>query len=143
MISFLIFFAAAHAKAYDLGAAAKFIDGVNADWIPALQAHDADRAVRAMADDVVFVTAKGRVMSGRATVADALRKRFGMGSEITGGFIHRRSLAEANGVLIEWGDAEMASRTVAGKMTTTNQTYLTIWRLSQTGEWQIVRNLNF
>lgn len=126
----------------DLAAAARFVDAVNADWIPAMRARDAERVARPYAEDAVFVTRANHVIVGRSAIAGLFRKSFTGGSRVVSGAIHRRALEEANGFLIEWGDAELTVLTAAGKEVRSSSTYLTVWRPKADGSWEIVRNLN-
>jgi uncharacterized protein (TIGR02246 family) len=138
--------APAHAAtpAEEIASARPIIEAANADWVPAMQAHDAARIAAAYAKDGVFVLPDGRVLSGRAAIEAAMKARFMPGVTFPGGGLHQDGLAYAEGGLIfEWGHGGITSRDALGQGHTSEGPYLTVWKRGATGRWEIIRNMAF
>ena len=150
MIRVLIVSAAAFAFALpavaaDVPAAARAVMArANADWLPAMQAKDAQRIAEPYAEDGVFVLPNGQTIVGRKTIAEFYARQLGAGRRIVKGGIHTDGVgAAADGLVIEWGHGGATSLDAAGKETTTNGPYMTVWKKGADGRWAIVRNLIF
>ena len=116
----------------------------NADWLPAMQAADADRIAEPYAEDGVFVLADGRTVVGRKAIAQMYRKSLAGGRKVLSGDIHQDGLyPAAGGLVIEWGHAGATSVDAAGKRTVSSGPYMTVWKKGADGRWAIVRNLVF
>jgi uncharacterized protein (TIGR02246 family) len=126
----------------DLAEAAKAIAAADADWVLALKAHDADRVAAPYAANGLFVLGSGKVIVGRAAIADLMRARF-KAVKVTGGTIHELGLRAADGVVIEWGEAGVTMTKAQGLSHTSAGLYLTVWKKSAAGRWEIIRNLTF
>jgi uncharacterized protein (TIGR02246 family) len=136
--------AAPAAAADNLASARATIARANAEWLPAMQAHDADRVAEPYAADGVFVLPNGQTIVGRAAVADFYRKQLAGGRRILKGGVHTDGLGEAaGGLVIEWGHGGLTSVDAAGKETTSSGPYMTVWKKGADGRWAIVRNLIF
>jgi uncharacterized protein (TIGR02246 family) len=128
----------------DLAAAKPVIDRANADWLPAMQAGDADRIAEPYAEDGVFVLPNGETIVGRKAIAEFYRKRLSSGRKILSGGIHQDGLSEvAGGLIIEWGHGGSTTVDAAGKRATSSGPYMTVWKKGADGRWAIVRNLIF
>ncbi len=138
--------AAAHAAtpAEDLASAIPVMDQVDADWLADMKAGDADRLAAPYATDAVFVTPTGRVVVGRAAIADLYRAGAASGSKVVGGGIHRDGAQPGgHGLVYEWGHGGATRHEPDGRDVTHEGSYLTVWRRDDTGAWKIVRNMAF
>jgi len=116
----------------------------NADWLPAMQAADADRVAEPYAEDGVFVLPDGRTVVGRKAIAEMYRKSLSSGRKVLSGDIHQDGLyTAAGGLVIEWGHAGTTSLDAAGKRASSAGPYMTVWKKGADGRWAIVRNLVF
>lgn len=128
----------------DLQAARPVIDKANADWLPALRAKDPERLAQAYAEDGVFVLANGQEVVGRAAIVELYRKRVASLAQVLGGGIHHDGMTlGADGLIYEWGHGGATTVDVAGKRTTSDGPFLTVWKREPDGAWRIVRNLVF
>src|SRR3569623_486631 len=117
-----------------VAAARPSIDKANAEWLPALQAGDADRLVAPYDEKGVFILSDGREIAGKAAIrkmyADAARA----GRKVIGGALRSVGLAAAAPDRVyEWGHADI---TVAGKdgiERSQKGAYLTVWQLEPDG----------
>ncbi|MBS0363571.1 MAG: SgcJ/EcaC family oxidoreductase [Proteobacteria bacterium] len=130
--------------AKDLAEARPAIDKANAEWLPAMKAKDAEALAAAYAEDGVFVLPDGREIVGKAAIADFYRGRVAGLAQVLGGGIHHDGMTRArDGLIYEWGHGGATTIDQAGKPTTTNGPYLTVWKRGADGRWAIVRNLVF
>ncbi|MDR6292846.1 uncharacterized protein (TIGR02246 family) [Inquilinus ginsengisoli] len=128
----------------DLAAARPVIDAANADWIPALEAQDARRAVAPFADDAMFILGDGKTIAGRAAIEAFIAERFAPGSKVTGGTIQQDGIQSIrDGLIYEWGHGGTTRVDAKGETHSSSGPYLTVWRRNPSGQWQIVRNLTF
>jgi uncharacterized protein (TIGR02246 family) len=136
--------AQAAAPAQDLASARPVIAAANADWVPAMKAHDARRVAAAYADDGLFILPDGKVISGRAAIEASTRARFKPGVTIVGGGLTQDGLVSAApGLVYEWGHGGLTTRDATGKTHVSSGPYLTVWKRGATGRWAIVRNVVF
>jgi uncharacterized protein (TIGR02246 family) len=136
--------AAAHASPADIAAAKPAMARANADWLPAMQAGDADRLAEPYAEDGVFVLPDGQTVVGRKAIAEFYRKRLSPSRKVLNGGIHTDGVGEAQGgLVIEWGHGGATTVDAAGKPTTAEGPYMTVWKKGPDGRWAIVRNLVF
>ncbi len=136
--------AAAHASPADIAAAKPAIEHANSDWLPAMQAKDADRIVASYSEDGVFVLPDGRSIVGRKAIADLYRQRFAAGGRVLSGEIKSEGLSEApGGLIVECGHGGSTRVDAGGKQTATGGPYVTVWKKGADGRWAIVRNLVF
>jgi ketosteroid isomerase-like protein len=64
-------------------------------------------------------------------------------AEVVGGVIHSLGQACASGGLIyEWGEGEVRTRSTDGKVVSRRGPYLTVWKRTG-GTWRIIRNMAF
>ena len=128
----------------NLASAKPVIDKANADWVPALQAGDVHRAAEPFADDAMFILGNGKTYVGRAAIEDFLKQRLTPGTKITGGTIQQDGIQVIrDGLIYEWGHGGTTKVDASGKSQTSSGLYLTVWQRSPSGQWQIIRNLNF
>jgi uncharacterized protein (TIGR02246 family) len=128
----------------DLAAARPVIDAANADWIPAMEARDAHRAVVPFADDAMFILGTGKTYVGRAAIEAFIAERFAPGTKVTGGSIQQDGIQSIrDGLIYEWGHGTTTRVDAKGESKTSGGLYLTVWQRNPAGQWQIVRNLNF
>lgn len=136
--------AAAATPEQDLASARPVIDKANADWVPALQAGDVHRAAEPFADDAMFILGSGKTYAGRAAIEDFLKERLTPGSKITGGIIQQDGIQVIrDGLIYEWGHGGTTKVDAKGESHTSGGLYLTVWQRGPSGQWQIIRNLNF
>jgi len=136
--------AGAQAAPADIASARLAIDRANADWLPAIKAKDAERLAAPYAPEGVFVLPDGRSLVGRAAVADFYRERFAGAARVVDGGIHRDGLAQAaGGLVVEWGHGGSTVIDAAGKTSSREAPYMTVWKRGANGRWAIVRNLAF
>ncbi|HLI11748.1 MAG TPA: SgcJ/EcaC family oxidoreductase [Alphaproteobacteria bacterium] len=116
------------------------IEAANKDWLPAMQQQDAKRLAAPYAEDGIFLAASGAIARGRAAIEQMYLDRFAKGGRVVSGKIIEDGLKAEAGFIIEWGHAVFtleqngARRTLGGN-------YLTVWRRSAAGSWEITRNL--
>lgn len=144
-ILFALAAAPAHAASseQELASARPVIEAANADWIPAMQAHDAARIASAYAEDGLFILPDGKVIAGRAAVEALTQKRFTPGFKVLSGGLTQDGLTYADGVIIEWGHGGLTSTDASGQTRTSSGPYLTVWKRDAAGQWRIIRNLVF
>jgi uncharacterized protein (TIGR02246 family) len=121
-----------------------YIAHANDDWIRAMKARDAAAIAAAYADDGVFVLADGTEVKGRAAVQALYAKSTAAAAaSITGGEIAPVGTAcNSQGLIYEWGEAELRLKGADGAEHARGGPYLTVWK--QVGpEWKILRNLAF
>ncbi len=129
-----------------LASAKAEIEAANEAWLPGLRRHDAASIVAAYADSGLFVTTDGRVIRGRAAIAQLYEARFPQLKEIRDGGVVQEGLAAVTPTLIyEWGRAwmEMAPAHADAAPTRGGGRYLTVWQRERDGHWRIARNLAF
>ncbi len=145
VVAALAFAAAAHAKPVDLVAQAlPTIDKVDADWLPAMKAGDADRLAEPYARDAVFVTPDGKAIVGHDSIADLYRAGAASGRKVIDGGIHRLGAREGGGGMVyEWGTGGSTRIGPDGARTTHEGQYLTVWKRDEAGAWRIIRNMAF
>jgi ketosteroid isomerase-like protein len=148
MIASLLFAASVAAAPPDcpslIASAWPYIEHANGDWVRAMKARDAAAIAAAYADDGVFVLADGTEVKGRAAVQALYEKASAAATaSITGGGIAPDETAcNSQGLIYEWGDAELDLKGPDGGEHARGGPYLTVWK--QVGhEWKIVRNLAF
>ncbi|HEY3949111.1 SgcJ/EcaC family oxidoreductase [Phenylobacterium sp.] len=128
----------------DLAAAKPAIDKANADWIGAMRARDARALAAPYAEDGVFVLSDGREIVGRKAIIDFYRQRMANVGQVLGGGIHHDGMTLArDGLIYEWGHGGATTLDKAGKRTTSDGPYLTVWKRGADGRWAIIRNLVF
>jgi len=137
--------AATAAVAQDAGVPADAratINAANAEWIPALKAHDAATIAAPYTDDGIFVTATGAVTKGREAIAQLMRDRFAQMGTVTGGELVQDGLTRQGTFIYEWGHASLElTRDGAGPVHSGGR-YLTVWQKTAAGRWAIIRNLS-
>jgi len=118
------------------------IAAVNADWVVAMQAHDAHRATQAYADDAIFVTRDGAVLVGREAIERATVQRVSNGSALLDGKLEDDGVEFVSSDLVyEWGHSALRWRAADGAERVTSGRFLTVWRLADGRRLEIVRNL--
>jgi uncharacterized protein (TIGR02246 family) len=131
------------ASAAQMMAEAKpMIDAANKDWLPAMQTADAKRAAEPYAEDGIFVTKTGQVISGRAAIEQLYKDRFKAGGKVVGGQIAQNGVTVEGALIYEWGRATFEVER-DGTRTALGGNYLTVWRRGAGGRWEIIRNLTF
>jgi ketosteroid isomerase-like protein len=119
------------------------IEAANAEWLPAMRAHDVDRIVKPYADGAVFVTPAGEAIRGRAAIARFYRARLGNGVRVGAGALHEDGIVAAGGLIYEWGRAHYRIARGRDKPIMASGRYLTVWQRDRSGAWRIIRNLSF
>jgi uncharacterized protein (TIGR02246 family) len=128
----------------DLAKARPAIDKANADWLPAMQAKDAERLAAPYADDGVFILANGQEIVGHAAIVTFYRKRLASLAQVQAGGIHHDGMTLArDGLIYEWGHGGATTVDRTGRKATTDGPFLTVWKKGADGAWRIVRNLVF
>jgi len=128
----------------DLASAVPVIDQVDAEWLAAMQAGDAERLAAPYAPDAVFVTPAGRAVIGREAIAGLYRAGFADGSKVVGGGIQRDGVQSGGfGLVYEWGHGGAIRRGADGHEVAREGPYLTVWRRDAAGAWKIIRNMAF
>jgi uncharacterized protein (TIGR02246 family) len=128
----------------DLTAATRLIDQVDADWLGAMKAKDADRLAASYAPDGLFVLPGGDVIVGRAAIVAFYKNRLSHIAQVLDGGIHRDGLVKgADGLLYEWGHGGATSVNDMGRTATSDGPYLTVWKRDPQAGWCIIRNLVF
>ncbi len=123
--------------------AQKQIDAVNADWVLAMEAGDAHRASQGFADDAVFVSATGKIMTGRAAYEASVRDRFAKGVKIVEGWVKQTDARYVDSEVIEWGHSMLMGVDAQGHKAPREGLYVAVWKQGADGNWKIVRNLSF
>jgi len=121
-----------------------YIEHANDDWVRAMKARDAAAIAAAYADDGVFVLGDGTEVKGRAAVAALYAKSSAAAAaSIAGGGIAPDDMAcNSQGLIYEWGEAQLFLKGADGAEHARGGPYLTVWkRVGQ--EWKIIRNLAF
>lgn len=140
----LVALAATAAQADSVPALAKKqIDAVNADWVLAMEAGDARRASQGFAEDAVFVSATGKVMTGRAAYEAAVRDRFAKGLKFVSGWVKQTDARYVDKEVIEWGHSSLMGVDAQGHKAAHEGLYVAVWKQGADGNWKIVRNLSF
>jgi uncharacterized protein (TIGR02246 family) len=128
----------------DLAKATPAIDKANADWLPAMQARDAERLAAPYADDGVFILANGQEIVGHAAIVAFYRQRMASLAQVQAGGIHHDGMTLArDGLIYEWGHGGATAVDKTGRKTTTDGPFLTVWKRGADGAWRIARNLVF
>ncbi len=117
------------------------IAAANAAWLPAMKARDANAIAAPYADDGIFVAATGTVATGRDAIARLMRERFATGTVLSGELV-QDGLTRQGTMIYEWGHATWTVAAGGKPPTQARGRYLTVWRRSAAGRWQIARNLS-
>jgi uncharacterized protein (TIGR02246 family) len=132
------------AAAEDLASVKAMVAAANADWVEAMKAHDAKRACAPYAKDAIDIKPDGGVLSGRGAIEQATARRLATGPQMLGGVLVDDGVAQAaEGLVYEWGHADLRYRDAAGKAFAVRGHFLTVWRKAADGRWRIIRNLDF
>ena len=132
------------AQADPVAAARPSIDKANADWLPALQAGDADRLVAPYDEKGVFILSDGREIAGKAAIREMYAAGAHSGRKVIGGALRSDGLAAAAPDRVyEWGHADVTVTGKNGIERSQKGAYLTVWQLQPDGAWRIIRNLVF
>ena len=117
------------------------IEAANADWVPAMKRKDAKAIASAYAVDGVLVVPSGKAIQGRDAVEKFYGERMQAGFRfVSGGIVQDGVVLAAGPLIYEWGHAEIEVER-DGKMARSAGNYLTVWKRSPGGAWQISRNL--
>lgn len=128
----------------ELASARPVIEAANADWVPAMKAHDGARVAAGYAEDGLFILPDGGVIKGKAAIEAATVKRFTPGFKVLDGAIVQDGLRYVQGGLVlEWGHGGLTSTDDSGKTRTAAGPYMTVWKRDGSGQWKIIRNLVF
>ena len=116
-----------------LKAVGAIADRVDADWLSAMKARDADRLAAPYAEDALFVLSNGKVIVGHAAIAALYRTRTAKLFKVIGGGIHREGLSDGGKDLVyEWGHGGLTTLDAAGRTSSSDGPYLTVWKLEPT-----------
>jgi uncharacterized protein (TIGR02246 family) len=128
----------------EVASATRVSDQVDAAWLSAMQAGDAEQLAAPYAADAVFITPAGRAVIGRRAIADLYRAGVAVDRLIIGGGIYREGIRSGGaGLVYEWGRGGSTTIDADGRITTRAGPYLTVWRRDSAGHWEIVRNMAF
>jgi len=118
------------------------IGAANADWIPSVKAHDAERIAAPYGEDGIFVSATGAVLKGRMAIAQMMRDRFAQTGTLRAGTLTQDDLTRQGTLIYEWGHADLEYQREGAPLQHVRGRYLTVWQKSAAGQWQILRNLS-
>ncbi len=118
------------------------IAAANAAWVAALKAQDALAVAAPYADDGIFVTATGAIVKGRTGVAQLMRDRFAQTGRVVNGEIVQDGVTRQGSLIYEWGHATLELGPAGAPPVRSGGRYLTVWRKSGAGHWEIIRNLS-
>jgi len=146
VISLLMASSINHAQMQDaneavLADARRTILSVNADWVVAMRARDAHRATLAYAQDAIFVTRDGRVLTGHDEIEKFSAERIAHGPALVDGSLDDDGLQLAGALVYEWGHSSLNWKTADGKLQSTSGHFLTVWKRTSDAHWEIIRNL--
>lgn len=131
----------AHGTADLLAEARPAIEAANADWVPAMKRKDAKAIASAYAVDGVLVAPSGKAIQGRDAVEKFYGERMQAGFRfVSGGIAQDGVVLVAGPMIYEWGHAEIEIER-DGKVVHSAGKYLTVWKRTPDGLWQISRNL--
>jgi uncharacterized protein (TIGR02246 family) len=114
---------------------------VNRDWIEALKAKQAHRAVLPYAQDGINVGVDGHVQSGFAAIEQAMTDRLANGPYLIDGTLEDDGILPDGALVVEMGHARLHWKKANGEDLFTSGRFLTVWRHDADGEWRIIRNL--
>jgi uncharacterized protein (TIGR02246 family) len=138
----LVGFLATPARAADVpGDARQTIAAANDAWLPAMKQQDAAAIVEPYADKGVFVTATGQIATGRDGIGRLMRERFAAG-RVVDGMLQQDGIRMEGSLIYEWGHADIEIDRPGGGRAKSSGRYLTVWKRSGTGKWEIIRNLS-
>jgi uncharacterized protein (TIGR02246 family) len=118
------------------------IAAANADWIASLKAGTPETSADPYAEDGMFVTATGSVVTGREAIRQLLKTRFEGAGRVTDATLVQDGLTLQGPFIYEWGHATIVFVRDGGATVRSSGRYLTVWKKSATGRWEIVRNLS-
>ena len=131
----------AHATPDLLAEARPAIEAANSDWVPAMKRKDAKAIASAYAVDGVLVAPNGKAIQGRDAVEKFYGERMQAGFRfVSGGIAQDGVVLVAGPMIYEWGHAEIEVER-DGKIVHSAGRYLTVWKRTPAGLWQISRNL--
>lgn len=122
--------------------AKRTIAAANADWLPALKAKDAATIAAPYAEDGIFVTPAGDAVKGRSAIAQLMRDRIARMGTVKGGELVQDGIIRQGTLLYEWGHAKLELAQEGAAPSQFLGRYLTVWRRSAAGRWEIIRNLS-
>lgn len=114
----------------------------NADWVAAVKTGDAAAIAAPYREDALFVLADGTCIHGRAEIEKMYRVGFERRGVAASAKIDSKTLVVDGDLAYESGYGEIR-RVSGGKVSTVGGSYLTVWRRTTDGEWQIIRNIVF
>jgi uncharacterized protein (TIGR02246 family) len=117
------------------------IERANSAWLPAMMRGDARALAAPYADDGLLITAAGVTVRGRAAIAAFYRRDLRGLGRISGGGLVEDGVTFSEGLIYEWGRGWVIFRHQSGAPARGGGAYLTVWRRSTDGRWQIIRNL--
>lgn len=118
------------------------IAAANAEWLPALQSGDVSKIAAPYADDGIFVGPTGAVVTGRDAIAKLMRDRLAQSGKPTAGQLLQDGLSRQGALIYEWGHAVLEFAREGAAPARSRGRYLTVWRQSAAGRWEIIRNLS-
>jgi ketosteroid isomerase-like protein len=96
------------------------------------------------ADDGLFITPGGDVVRGRNAVQQLYAQRIAnIAAVVKGELVHAGGTRVSDTLVYEWGRGSLSVQERDGTRSTAGGPYLTVWRRSAAGRWQIIRNLVF
>ena len=117
------------------------IESANSDWVPAMKRKDAKAIASFYAEDGVLVAPNGKALQGREAVEASYAKGMTPGFKLLSGGIVQDGVVLVPGPMIyEWGHADIEIER-DGKTVHSSGNYLTVWKRSASGKWEISRNL--
>lgn len=114
----------------------------NSDWAAAVKTGDAAAIAAPYREDALFVLADGTCIHGRTEIEKMYRVGFERRGVASSAKIDSQALTVDGDLAYESGYGEIR-RVSEGKVSTTGGRYLTVWRRTTDGEWQIIRNIVF
>ena len=127
----------------DIGAETKAIEAVEQAQIAAINAHDPTGSTAPYADDALFVTERGVVSRGRASIISAFR---GFVTDPTLKIDYRpgeKSFSQAGDLAYSTAEfSETFTDPATKKLVTIKGTNVSVWRKQADGSWKLVADSN-
>ncbi len=106
-----------------------------------MKRRDAKAIASAYAPDGVLIVPNGKAIPGREAVEKFYGERMQAGFRfVSGGIVQDGVVLVAGPMIYEWGHADIEVER-DGKVVHSAGSYLTVWKRSASGTWQISRNL--
>ncbi len=120
------------------------IEHANTSWEACIKVMDVACVVADYAEDGLFILPDGKVIAGKAAIAELYAGSAKAGVTITEAKITSEAIVSAGEDLVyEYGSGHVARTTADGTVTSRDSRYLTVWKRGDDSVWRIIRNLTF